>query len=370
MPTVAVVFTPPTHWSPDLGLQGHRLEAVAKALANKSLGVEVVPWVARDPAGISTARERILAADAALVWVDPGPNGSGRAELDPVLAEAALAGVWVSARPEVIAAIGTKEVLVRSAPLGWSADAHLVTDRAQLWGEVLSRLDRDCTRVLKPLRGNRGQGVWRIGPVEAPEGIAVLGAQTLVRVQHAKSRDLSYEVLPLAVAFERLGQVLDPDCGGALVDQAYVAGIASGMIRCYLVGAQLVGFARQSPPPSSEDNGGQVPGGAVPGGRAPRGAVFGLPSPKAMVEVDEPSLGPLRKRLESQWVPGLCALCGLTSADLPALWDIDLMVEEHGGGEPSYVLCEINASCVTPFPPVAPQRMAELVSRALADRPQ
>ena len=55
-----------------------------------------------------------------------------------------------------------------------------------------------------------------------------------------------------------------------------------------------------------------------------------------------------------------------TQADLPALWDVDLLIGDGSAGT-RFVLCEINASCVTPFPPAAPPRIAVHV-RQVMDR--
>ena len=46
-----------------------------------------------------------------LVWVNPIEQGLDRSKLDPLLREVADAGVWVSAHPDVILRMGTKEVL-------------------------------------------------------------------------------------------------------------------------------------------------------------------------------------------------------------------------------------------------------------------
>jgi hypothetical protein len=58
-------------------------------------------------------------------------------------------------------------------------------------------------------------------------------------------------------------------------------------------------------------------------------------------------------------------LVGVGTERLPVLWDADFLLGPRTpAGEDTYVLCEINASCVTPFPPEAP----EALSRAAVDR--
>ena len=110
----------------------------------------------------ASVRERLLGVDGVLVWVDPIGGNEDRTQLDAILREVASAGVWVSAHPDVIAAIGTKEVLFRTRTLGWGTDTTSYADFAQLTREFPARLGRDRVRVLKPRRGNGGLGVWRV----------------------------------------------------------------------------------------------------------------------------------------------------------------------------------------------------------------
>ena len=155
---------------------------------------------------------------------------------------------------------------------------------------------------------------------------------------------------------------------GGLVDQEFVAGVTRGIVRCYLVDGRVVGFARQYPEGAVPDGLLSVAVGAGPSAHE----VMGLPSPKTMYAPAEPAFAPLRRRLETEWVPGLVATTGLGDSGLPALWDIDLLIadtrEADVAGEPRFVLCEINASCVLPFPPEAPDQVAAHVVARLRQR--
>ena len=47
-------------------------------------------------------------------------------------------------------------------------------------------------------------------------------------------------------------------------------------------------------------------------------------------------------------------LLGLDTAALPVMWDADFLYgPKDASGHDTYVLCEINISCVWPFPPQA-----------------
>ena len=96
------------------------------------------------------------------------------------------------------------------------------------------------------------------------------------------------------------------------------------MVRCYFVGTDVVGFARQYADPTAA------------------GDVLGLPSAKTMLPPDEPQFSRLRDSLESEWVPGMQKLVGIDEQELPALWDADLLYgPRDANGDDTYVLCEI-----------------------------
>src|SRR5690242_5624685 len=91
--------------------QGNRLRDVFSALA--ALGADALPVVYSDDAG-DEVRDQLMSVDGALVWVNPIADGQDRSRLDPLLREVASHGVWVSAHPDVILHLGTKETLYRT----------------------------------------------------------------------------------------------------------------------------------------------------------------------------------------------------------------------------------------------------------------
>ena len=66
--------------------------------------------------------------------------------------------------------------------------------------------------------------------------------------------------------------------------------------------------------------------------------------------------------MESEWTPQMMQLLDIDGASLPLLWDADFLYGPRTAtGDDTYVLCEINVSCVTPFPHTAPPEVARLV---------
>ena len=88
-----------------------RFKAVFAALAD--VGVDAEPVVYEDNV-LDAVRAQLATHDGVLVWVNPIHQGRNRANLDALLREVAERGVWVSAHPDVILKMGTKEVLHRT----------------------------------------------------------------------------------------------------------------------------------------------------------------------------------------------------------------------------------------------------------------
>ena len=283
------------------------------------------------------ARTQLLGCDGALVWVNPVTDGVDRTEFDALLREVGAHGVWVSAHPDVILKMGVKDVLTRTKTLGWGSDAHGYETAGAFRGQFPGRLVSDRVRVLKLNRGNGSQGVWRVALLGPGAG-----ADSLLNVVEARG-----DVTESAV---RLGDFLDRydpyfAAGGRLIDQDYQPRVGEGLVRCYMCQDKVVGFSEQFPRPKG------------PG--EPAGAPFGMASDKTMHDETALCFQGLRRRMESDWTPGLQRLLDIETAALPVLWDADFFYgPKTPDGEDSFVLCEINVSCVAPFPPTAAPRVA------------
>jgi hypothetical protein len=323
-----------------------RLRPIFTAL--EAVGATAVPLVYRDEIG-SDARDRLLDADGVLVWVDPVSPSGDRAILDQILREVAKQGVWVGSHPDVIDLVGTKEVLFDTREIGWTADVHRYSTVAELRRELPERL-RTGPRVIKRRRGNGGLGVWKVELVERPPPGPV-GDETPVRIHHAHIRDLNSAVVALGEFLDRCEQAVVTD--GCLIDQRFEPRVAEGLTRVYLVAGEVVGFSLQGAGELV-----QKPGGPQ--------QVMGLPSPKTMFPPDHEDYHELRRQV-GIWLPEMQRTLALPAERLPILWDIDFLLgSPTPNGDDTYVLCEINASCITPFPPETPARLAAVVNGLLA----
>ena len=280
-----------------------------------------------DEAFADEVRRQLMSVDSVLVWVNPLQDGRDRSVLDAILRDVATAGVFVSGHPDVIAKLGTKEVLYTTRDIGWGCDSHLYRSAAQMREELPARLAGGA-RVLKQLRGNGGIGVWKL-ELEAK-------GETIVRVRPAE-RGAAEERMTLD-AFSRRCEAYFAS-GGGMLDQEYQERLTEGMVRCYLVHDRVEGFGLQAinalyPPP---------PGASADAAPRPTERTYHPPT--------LPGYQSLKRQLEEEWVPALQRCLGIQTGSLPVLWDCDFLLGPRtASGADTYVLCEINASSVSPFP--------------------
>jgi hypothetical protein len=310
-----------------------RFKAVFAALANLGVDAELVVY---EDDVLDAVRAQLAAVDGVLVWVNPIHEGRNRARLDALLREIAARGVWVSAHPDVILKMGTKEVLHRTRAMSWGCDTALYRTAEAMRTELPARLAAGA-RVIKRNRGNGGQGVWKV------ETLASARDLPMVRVLDA-TKDKSEE-LALGAFLERCAEYFED---GSVIDQPFQARLSEGVVRCYMAGDRCAGFGHQKVKALID----------APAARAGAG-------PRLYTSNVDARFQRLRSLMEDEWTPQLISLLDIPRHDLPMIWDADFMLGPPGAdGTDSYVLCEINVSSVFPIPDEAPAEIA----RCVADR--
>lgn len=308
-------------------------------------GIQAEPAV-YDEEFADKVRDQLLVADGVLVWVNPLQDGKSRVALDVLLREVAAQGPWVSAHPDVILKMGTKEVLHRTRYLGWGTDTHIYRSVEALREELPPRLRTAGPRVLKRNRGNAGQGVWKVEKIDP-----LAGGTAMVRVLHAQRGSVPEEIA-LAEFMARCEGYVAAD--GCILDQPFQPRLPEGMIRCYMGSDKVVGFGHQlikaliPPPPEGPDSEAAQPG------------------PRIMHPASAEPFQALRARMETEWTPQMMEILGIDKASLPIIWDADFLYGPRTeAGEDTYVLCEINVSSVFAIPDQAPAEIARLVAARL-----
>jgi hypothetical protein len=312
-----------------------RSKAIFAALAD--VGVDADPVVYEDDV-LDAVRTKLATFDGVLVWVNPIHEGRNRARLDELLREIEARGVWVSAHPDVVLKMGTKEVLHRTRSMSCGCDTALYRTAEAMRVDLPVRLAAGA-RVIKRNRGNGGQGVWKVEMLADPRNrptVSVLDA----------TKDVSEELL----LDEFVERCVDYFADGCVIDQPFQARLREGVVRCYMAGDRCAGFGHQKVKALIK----------APAARADAGR-------RIYTSNADPRFQRLRRLMEEEWTPQLTSLIEIQRRDLPMIWDADFMLGPLGAdGADSYVLGEINVSSVFPIPDEAPAEIA----RRVADRLQ
>ena len=313
------------------------------AASIESLGMEPAGVIYNDDF-LEQVRDQMLGFDAIQVWVNPIAGGRDRTKLDAMLCDVATHGVRVFTRPDLIMKMGTKQVLVdtRAASFGTDVQVYssLETLRVGLGSSLLSR-----AQVLKQFRGHSGGGIWKFS---APEGTTAIHGSTLVDLRHAE-KGCPVERVAYDSAIDRMAPYFE-SCG-RMFAQPFQSRIGEGMIRLYMVRDEVAGFGHQEAVALAPEN--------------ERGELPDM-GPRLYYPPNEPRFGRIRQLMDSRWLDELLKYLQLTKAELPLLWDADFMLgPKDGEGEDTYVLCEINVSCVSPYPEWANEPMARHLNEML-----
>ena len=279
--------------------------------------------------------------DAVLVWVNPIEQGNDRRKLDSLLVEISNKGCFVSTHPEVILKMGTKDVLYKTKDMGWGGDTKMYTSYEDFTNRFPESLQTSKTRVLKQYRGNGGNGVYKI--IYHPSG-------NEITIIHAKDSN-EEKVLSKNDFYNEFKPFFFND--GLLIDQEWNNNIVNGMVRCYLSGLKVAGFGYQEINAFYELNNKSY-----------------LPSKRYYYTENCGLFSDLKKIMENEWVPELQKGLSIDGNMLPVIWDADFFINEINSinVNKKYTLCEINVSCVSPFPPSAIKLMIDEVSNRIKNK--
>jgi len=182
-----------------------RFAALFDAFA--AAGIPASPAVYHDDFA-DEVEARLLDTPLVLVWCNPIEGGRRRDRLDAMLRRVADSGVVVSAHPDTILKLGTKDVLFATRDLPFGSDVHRIETLSQLEAELPARL-AEGPRVLKQHRGHSGIGIWRVENSRDARGA--------LRVRHAQrgSAEELMSLPQLALRYDMI--VLDhPWMGGCV----------------------------------------------------------------------------------------------------------------------------------------------------------
>ncbi len=285
-------------------------------------GFEVDSVLYHDSASGKLAKE-LLKYNGILVWVNPIEQQGDRKTLDALLAQLSSHGCFVSAHPATILKLGTKEILYKVKDTEFGGDVHLYNSFEEFKKHFLK--EARGIRILKQYRGNGGDGVYKIDTTGLKNNQVI--------VTHATSGN---EEMPMTIKDFYLQFESYFSNGSMLIDQKWNPNIINGMVRCYLSGSLVTGFGYQE----------------INALYPIINGIYKKPGQRFYYTEDCGLFKDLKEVMEKKWVSQLQKLTGIKSEELPVIWDADFFINKINSENAAekYSLCEINASCVSPFP--------------------
>jgi len=121
-----------------------------------------------------------------------------------------------------------------------------------------------------------------------------------------------------------------------LIDQKWNPNIINGMVRCYLSGSRVTGFGYQE----------------INALYPIINGIYKKPGQRFYYTENCGLFKDLKEIMENKWVSQLQKLTDISNQELPVIWDADFFINKINSENAAekYSLCEINASCVSPFP--------------------
>jgi len=304
-------------------------KGLADSLMEVGFNVESVLYHHSKAKQLITDLERF---SAVISWVNPRERterSEDNLDLDDVLLNISKKGVHVSTHPDVILKIGTKKVLYSTRNMDWGGDTELYADYDDFEKRFIDSLDKSSVRILKQYRGESGRGIFKVRLKDFDN--------KTVSVIHAVSgnEETVYTTNEFNDEFKKYFEN-----GGLLINQQWADSIVNGMVRAYITGTKVSGFGYQEtvalcPAPNEPDS--KV-----------------RPTSKRFYFSEDCGLfQDLRKIMDEKWIPQLQEIHSISDEEMPLLWDIDLFINNANTvkTEEKYIICEINVSCVSPFPP-------------------
>ncbi|AGG66095.1 Cj0069 family protein [Corynebacterium callunae] len=265
--------------------------------------------------------------DGYISRVNPGniPGGErGYFDLLTRLSEAGLVGM---STPEEMMAYGAKDALVKLSETDLvPSDTHAYYDVETLHKLFPSSLSYG-ERVLKQNRGSTGSGIWRVQLVDKELAASIKPGTELpldTKIKCTEAVDNHTEIRELGEFMDFCDQYIIGD-NGMLVDMRFMPRIVEGEIRILLVGPHPVFVVHKKP----------AEGGDNFSATLFSGAKYTYDKPEQWQDlIDE----------FAEARPVIAEKLG--GDNIPLIWTADFMLDTAPDGSDTYVLGEINCSCV------------------------
>ena len=261
-------------------------------------------------------------ASAYVSRINPG-NLKHEAEYFEMLRELCAAGVVGMPHPDAMIGYGAKDALVKLRHTTLVPEDTFAYYSINEFKKIFPTSLANGERVLKQNRGSTGEGIWRVQLVDAlTEGETAVPLDAQVKCTEAKDNHVEYHTLANFMTFCEQYIV---GANGMLVDMPFLPRIKEGEIRLFMLRDKPVYVVHKKPAEDADAFSATLFSGAK----------YRYDLPEQWSTLVDNFLAQL---------PEVTELLG--GYDLPLIWTADFILDTNENGVDTYILGEMNCSCV------------------------
>ena len=254
--------------------------------------------------------------------INPG-NLKHEAEYFEMLRELCDEGVIGMPHPDAMIGYGAKDALVKLRHTTLVPEDTYAYYTIEEFKDTFPKSLVGGERVLKQNRGSTGEGIWRVQLVDALEAdTTVVPLTAKIKCTEAKDNHVEYHELD---AFMTFCEQYIVGSNGMLVDMPFLPRIKEGEIRLFMLRDKPINVVHKKPAEDADAFSATLFSGAQ----------YRYDSPEDWATLVHGFLGQL---------PEITELLG--GYDLPLIWTADFILDTDDHGEDTYILGEMNCSCV------------------------
>ena len=306
----------------DKGPDGHRKDTIpmVNALKQRRQDAEVIFFELEK-------RDEIFqyVKDNAVAYVSRINPGNLKHEMEyfDMLRELCASGVIGMPHPDAMIGYGAKDALVKLRHTSLVPEDTYAYYTIEEFKVTFPKSLAIGERVLKQNRGSTGEGIWRVQLVEQLEdGQTEVPLDAQVKCTEAKDNHVEYHNLADFMTFCEQYIV---GANGMLVDMTFLPRIKEGEIRLFMLRDKPINVVHKKPAEDADAFSATLFSGAQ----------YRYDSPDEWATLVQGFLGQLNE---------IITLLG--GYDLPLIWTADFIIDTDENGQDTYILGEMNCSCV------------------------
>ncbi|MEK4228215.1 Cj0069 family protein [Solibacillus sp. FSL H8-0538] len=306
----------------DKGLDGHRKDTMpmVDALKQRGQDAEVIFFdIEKRDAIFNYVKENAVAY---VSRINPG-NLKHEAEYFEMLRELCNEGVIGMPHPDAMIGYGAKDALVKLRHTTFVPEDTYAYYTIEEFKSTFPKSLVNNERVLKQNRGSTGEGIWRVQLVDELAADAVeVPLDAKVKCTEAKDNHVEYHALG---AFMDFCEQYIVGTNGMLVDMPFLPRIKEGEIRLFMLRDKPINVVHKKPAEDADAFSATLFSGAQ----------YRYDKPEEWSVLVDGFLAKL---------PEITDLLG--GYDLPLIWTADFILDTDAFGQDTYILGEMNCSCV------------------------